>query len=474
MYSKLSLDEDVDLEFAEEESPSTKEFLHTTSALLRTLGERLVEKIDQISFLQEENILLKTTMKTEMKEMKDENACFKQYICRRFEQLNEEINNVNSSSLTSVNLSSSASTPVKSSKSPATTPTPERSLLELKEEVKFLKYEMVNKTNIIEYLMDARRYEANQPSIIVNADESSDNIEDTDPSPPPYIEDEYVHDNTVEIVERLLVEMDNQSESLVFLNVDDASEVDIKEKTLDGISIDGNQDLDENVEPDILEVAPWEKNGNGFPSKYMRKNGHQPGKGLGKSENGIAVPISVEKKTFQSESETEVPQHVWKKGTVLIAGASIIQGLDETRMSRYGKIKVRAHGGATIRDMHDHLNAILRKKPERLILHVHSNDASNKAVTSDDLFDGLMELKNFAESKVPGIMVIFSCPILRTDNSIANAKQIQLKHRLKRSGLDIIENDDIKCEDLGKKGLHLKPSGSTKLAKNILQYLKNI
>ena len=232
------------------------------------------------------------------------------------------------------------------------------------------------------------------------------------------------------------------------------------------------RDLKKNAETthDMSTVAPWDNHGNGFASNYMRKNGHQPGKGLGKSENGISVPIAASQQTFQ----TDTPPHVWPKGTVLIAGASIVQGLDESKMSRHSKFKVRSHGGATIRDMQDHLNAILRKQPSHLILHVHSNDASDKNTTSDDMYDGIVELKSFAETKVKDIKVTISCLILRIDNTIANAKQIQLKNRLKRSGLDIIENDGITQEDLGKKGLHLKPSGSTKLAKNILNYLRNV
>ena len=95
-------------------------------------------------------------------------------------------------------------------------------------------------------------------------------------------------------------------------------------------------------------------------------------------------------------------------------------------------------------------------------------------MTSDDLYDGLMDLKSFAESKVANIKVTFSCPIICTDNIIANAKQIQFKNRMNRSGLDIIEHDDISQDDLGKKGLHLKPNGGTKLAKNIINYLSNV
>ena len=152
----------------------------------------------------------------------------------------------------------------------------------------------------------------------------------------------------------------------------------------------------------------------------------------------------------------------------------MIGGLDETRMSRAGKVKVRSHGGATIKDMRDHLNAHLRKKPDQLIIHAHANDAAIRETTADDMFDRLMDLKAFAEEKVPNIKVTFSCPIIRTDNVMAKAKQVHLKNRLKRSGLDIVSNDNIEEEDLGRKGLHLKPSGSSKLAKNIIDYLKSV
>jgi hypothetical protein len=165
---------------------------------------------------------------------------------------------------------------------------------------------------------------------------------------------------------------------------------------------------------------------------------------------------------------------VWPKGTVLIAGDSMVGGLEGSKMSRSRNVQVRSHGGATIQDMRDHLTAILCKKPSHLILHSHSNDASNKNMTSDDIYEGLIDLKSFAESKVVDIKVTFSCPIIRTDNTIAHAKQVQLKNRLKRSGYEIIENNDITEQDLGKKGLHLKQSGSKKLAKNILNYLRSV
>ena len=226
-----------------------------------------------------------------------------------------------------------------------------------------------------------------------------------------------------------------------------------------------------NNDDEMLNVAPWDKHSNGFATNYMIKNGHQAGKGLGKTGTGITEPISSEKKTLGARANNSV---TWPKGTVLIAGASMIAGLDEKKMSGSGKVKVRSHGGATIIDMRDHLNAILRKRPDHLILHVHSNDASDKEVSSDDMFDQLMDLKDFAMEKVDNIKVTFSLPIIRTDNAIANVKQMRLKNRLKRAGLSVIANDDIDENDLGRKGLHLKASGTRKLARNIIEYLKSL
>ena len=480
MYSKLSLDCDLEDDGAEEEeNPSTKEFVQTTTILLKTLGEKLVEKIDHITFLQEENILLKTTMKMEMNEVKDNNDRFYDFISAKVDRLNEKFDNEktvhsstpqpsrpSSSSAASTSYCSSTSTPSKEAPSVTTVRT-----LELEEEVKFLKYELISKNRVIDYLMDARAIDTND--VFMTNDEVDDEEDEDTDTPPSNIDDDIVHDCTIEIIERLLeenlpaksaIEADLTSVSVESTIVRDERE-DTERNWMDG----GVDQKDVSTE-EMLSVAPWDVHSNGFATKYMRKNGHEPGMGLGKSGNGITEPISAAKNTL--DASIDVP--TWQRGTTLIAGASIIQGLDETKMSRSGKVKVRSHGGATIKDMRDHLTAHLRKKPDLLIIHVHSNDASINETTADDMFDRLMDLKNFAEEKVPTIKVTFSCPIIRTDNVLANFKQIQLKNRLKRSGLDIVLNDNIEKDDLGKKGLHLKPGGSSKLAKNFIDYLKGV
>ena len=383
----------------------------------------------------------------------------------------------------------------------------------LEAEITFLKNEITNKNNMINFLMNSRAGDHRHRLILddeLDGDDEDDDEQDQHATVPSTPENEVsMLDSTLEVMERLFMEdvisIDSTQQSMnEEIDLDECEDfftesIDLEmekhgnpdetnepeeepqeEQTYKGGEIMKRIDTIEKMLLDLnktsgapeemLSVAPWDRHSNGFASQYMKKNGHQPGQGLGKSGNGITQPIPSEKKTFDTTTDSTT----WPKGTILIAGASLLQGLDETKMSRTRKIKVRPHGGATIDDMRDHLNALLRKKPDHVIIHAHSNDASDRNTTADDMFDKLMDLKSFAESKVPNIKVTFSSPIIRTDNTTANNKQVQLKNRLLRSGLKLIENDNIDKEDLGRKGLHLKPSGSSKLAKNIISFLKEV
>ena len=242
---------------------------------------------------------------------------------------------------------------------------------------------------------------------------------------------------------------------------------------------DGNDDsVDNNSENERkASIGAWEKHSNGAASKMMKKMNFG-GKGLGVRGDGITSPIKILKKeVFNQVSENSGDKSVkcWPSGTVLITGSSMLQGLQEKRLTVNGiNVKVRANPGATVRDMKDHLNAYLRKKPTHLILHVGANDSSAKETSSDDIFDGLIDLKSYAENKVPGIKVVFSCPTIRTDDSVASIKLVFLRNRLKRDRQNIISNDNITHEHLGRKGLHLNQKGVGKLAMNLKAYVRGL
>ena len=80
--------------------------------------------------------------------------------------------------------------------------------------------------------------------------------------------------------------------------------------------------------------------------------------------------------------------HKWPTGTVLIVSDSICGGLDEKRLSRKDKIKVRCFPGGTINNNVSLFKIDIREKPDYVILHVTTNDAITK--TSEVILNELM------------------------------------------------------------------------------------
>ena len=55
--------------------------------------------------------------------------------------------------------------------------------------------------------------------------------------------------------------------------------------------------------------------------------------------------------------------HPWTKNTILIAGDSLVNGINEKRIfTNFKSVKVRCFSGATIDDMYFNLIPLLRKK----------------------------------------------------------------------------------------------------------------
>ena len=235
-------------------------------------------------------------------------------------------------------------------------------------------------------------------------------------------------------------------------------------------------------------IATWEKHSNG--SKMFKKMGFD-GKGLGKTGNGILHPLVVTKKSkFNSDDREEVvnmiPElmktsiyktrvsnntHLWPKGTTLITGASILLGIEENRLKNY-KAKVRPFPGATVDDMFDYLIPLLKKEPTNVILQIGSNDSPTK--TCEEIRNEIANLKVFIHSILPSTRIFISCPVIRTDNKKANTTLKELDTVLRNTTKDIVINDNIDISCLGKKGLHLNPKGSGRLAMNfisLMQYL---
>ena len=162
--------------------------------------------------------------------------------------------------------------------------------------------------------------------------------------------------------------------------------------------------------------------------------------------------------------------HQWRINTTLIAGDSIIQGLDESRLKKY-KCKVRSFPGAVIDDMYDYLEPLLKKKPTNIILHIGTNDATIKSAGKI-----INELKNLAihiKEVLPDTNIFMSSPTIRIDNITAN-KRLQEVNSYMKTMKNSIMNVNIDGSCLSQKGLHLIPKGAGRLAINFITLMKRL
>ena len=122
--------------------------------------------------------------------------------------------------------------------------------------------------------------------------------------------------------------------------------------------------------------------------------------------------------------------------------------------------------------MYFNLIPLLRKKTAALVLHVGTNNLSNK--TSFHIYDKLLNLVHFIEENNPNCHVVLSSPIDRLDGGKAALTIKRLNSLLSESSLDIMDNNNIGHSFLGMHGLHLNEHGVGKLALDFIKRIRSI
>lgn len=162
----------------------------------------------------------------------------------------------------------------------------------------------------------------------------------------------------------------------------------------------------------------------------------------------------------------------WPKNTVLIASDSIFNNIEEHRLSNKLNVKVRCFSGATVDDMFDYILPLLRKKPDHIILHVGTNNATSS--TPEEIMVKIENLVMYIKQFLPAVNITISSPTIRADNGKANLTVINLTSLIRNSSLDMLDNSNIHCEHLGKKGLHLNGQGTGRLAINTINLIRKL
>ena len=161
------------------------------------------------------------------------------------------------------------------------------------------------------------------------------------------------------------------------------------------------------------------------------------------------------------------PEATWKIGTTLIVGDSMLYGIDESKIRN---AKVRIFPGASIEDLVYHLTPLLRKRPSAVVVHIGTNNCVDDH--SRLIMRKLMNLKMYILSQSESCKIVFTSLINRNDNAKAQLTVNLVNEKLNDLQTDTIDNSNIDLSYLGRKGLHMTPHGTGKLAVNIIRKLK--
>ena len=214
----------------------------------------------------------------------------------------------------------------------------------------------------------------------------------------------------------------------------------------------------------------WEKHSSGIAMKIMNKMGYK-GKGLGKTENGITETIKIKPRKI-GVNDTRKKKLPEKRMKLYILSDSMLNQMDEKRLSKKLDVKVHCHGGCTVTCMYTHLAPVVKLKPKFILLHIGTNDCVDK--TSDEVLYEINQLTGYINEILPTSKVIVSLPTMRTDCKRTNQIIKNFNLKLTRQGYTYLENANINESHLSNKGLHFNGHGIRKMASNIISLIKRL
>ena len=215
----------------------------------------------------------------------------------------------------------------------------------------------------------------------------------------------------------------------------------------------------------------WEKHSTGIASQIIDKMGYRgAGFGLGKFDHGIEEAVKVDGQSQFKKEEKKVDE---KRERICILSGSMLNRLDGKRLSnKHFDVKIRCHGGCTIKCLYTHLSWAFNLLPQHIIIHVGTNDCAKQI--SDTVLKELFDLKIFILKVLPSCKVWISLPIMRTDNKVANAVIRNLNVKVKKQCDMIIDHSNINERHLSRGGLHLNDYGTKLIAKNMISHIRQL
>ena len=168
-----------------------------------------------------------------------------------------------------------------------------------------------------------------------------------------------------------------------------------------------------------------------------------------------------------------------KKKTVVVAGDSLVKNVIGAKMSSIDTdnfFVVKPFPGATVEDMNDFINPLIRKKPDKMILHVGTNNlkSSSPKVVAESILKLVTRIKEASPNTAVGISAL----LVRNDNHELAVK-VNLVNNILRgysinANISYLGNANIDSSHLNSRGLHLNSIGSSILQDNFREFANNL
>ena len=204
-------------------------------------------------------------------------------------------------------------------------------------------------------------------------------------------------------------------------------------------------------------------------NRSKREDHGKPSKEHAKTSKAESPP-SKQQKPGSVNANEDTEQNEAKK-LVYLVGDSLLHGIHERGLTRKHNVKVKAHGGATTRDIIDHIKPVLRRQPDTIIVHCATND-----LTADvNTIEQMEEMLKVANQESSSTKIVISSVVTRADQPGLKKKVSKLNNKLKTfchdKGLELIDHSNINDDCLATKRLHLNKRGDSFLANNFLKFL---
>lgn len=160
---------------------------------------------------------------------------------------------------------------------------------------------------------------------------------------------------------------------------------------------------------------------------------------------------------------------------VAVVGDSMIKFIQPSKLSRKFDVSAHCFPGATVQDMNDYIKPVLQRKPDKIVLHVGTNNLRDDR--PKDIKKKIAGVVEVIKNNQPSTSISISSIIQRADDRSLK-KSIEETNKAIRTycatnGLDFICNDNINDQHLNTGGLHLNRKGVYDLVGNFRKYLNS-